>query len=54
MQFQVHDLVSATKHLQTETIQTTISDHYTLLSEIPTLENKIEQNNYFESRNLKD
>ena len=46
------DDVSATKPLQTETIQTTISDHYPLLSEIPILENKNEHDNYLESRNL--
>ena len=47
------DHVSATKPLQTETIQTTISDHYTLLAEIPLLENKNEHDIYVESRNLK-
>ena len=47
------DHVSATEPLQTETIRTTISDHYTLLSEIPILENKEEQENFMESRNLK-
>ena len=47
------DHVSATKHLQTETIRTTISNHYTILSEIPSLENESNQESYLESRNLK-
>ena len=47
------DQVSATKPLQTETNQTTISVHYTLFSEILILENKNERNKYLLSRNLK-
>ena len=39
--------------MQTETIQTTIIDHYTLFSEITILENKNEHDTFLESRNLK-
>ena len=42
------DLVSATKHLQTETIRTAISDHFTRLLEILLIEIKNEQENYLE------
>ena len=53
-QLQVHVWIMhlLQKHLQTETIQTTISDYYTVLSEIPILEYKNEHDMFFECRNL--
>ena len=47
------DHASATNLLQTEIIRTTISEHYKLFLEIPTLQSKNEYEIYVESQSLK-